>query len=226
MSALCWVLGGLHISDTLGRVQSVPVTDLHGWLRENMKIWNKPSGTSQPACFYSCSPDATQSRPLVAEQESNLFLLSWGQNKLSACSSCTPDYLLLGNIDPVFICYLFAVQVTYAAQCGNPPPTHPPLKTKQKLRQTRLLPKQTTPPSCSPWIWAPQYRLISYFTTAQCGFSPVFLPPFTPVHLLIYQPAPWRTYYCNVKAGKRPTTGRSASGDWVRDWMALPVSHP
>lgn len=102
----------------------------------------------------------------------------------------------------------------------------PPAEIQTEASADKITAKTDPPPSRSPRLWAPQYRLISYFTAAQCRFSPVFLPPFAPVHLLIYQPAPWCTYYCNVKAGKRPTTGRSASGDWVRDWMALPVSHP
>lgn len=90
--------------------------------------------------------------------------------------------------------------------------TSPPAESKTEATQTRLLPKQTTPD------YGLSVSFIPHTTGARCCFSSVLSSPaFTPVHLLIYQPAPRLTCYCNVNAVKHPTTGRSASGDCTRD---------
>lgn len=82
----------------------------------------------------------------------------------------------------------------------------PPLKAKQKLQQTGLLPKQSSP------------RLYGLLRVAHpCvhgaaspAWSPAFTPAPPPPSISL---APRLTYYCNVNAGKHPTTGRSACGD-------------
>lgn len=101
----------------------------------------------------------------MAGQESNLFFLSWGQNKLSACSSCMPAYLPLWNTDLMFIFYLFAIHVTYAAECGNISP-----RWKQNRSHGRQDYCQNRPP---PTRGSSRSRFISQSTGAA---SPAFSP--------------------------------------------------
>lgn len=80
---------------------------------------------------------------------------------------------------------------------------------------------QTDPLLCLPALLRHRFPtpplLLLLHNAVFYGFHPCLRPPFPPVHLLIYQPTLWLTYYCNVNAGKHPSTGRSASGDWARN---------